>query len=135
MAIHPYLFFSGNCLEAFERYHEIFGGELTVVRNGDMPPEGRMEGASEDSIMHVNLTAGDNVILGSDDPSGDGGAKVGASVCYVSNNVDDARRVFEALSENGTPDMPFTTEMPWSQGFGMCTDRFGVPWMVDTAEG
>jgi uncharacterized glyoxalase superfamily protein PhnB len=28
MPFHPYLFFGGNCREAFTRYEEIFGGEL-----------------------------------------------------------------------------------------------------------
>jgi PhnB protein len=31
MSFHPYLFFSGNCREAFTRYHEIFGGELFLM--------------------------------------------------------------------------------------------------------
>jgi PhnB protein len=31
MAFHPYLFFSGNCREAFTRYQEIFGGQLTLL--------------------------------------------------------------------------------------------------------
>jgi len=26
MAVHPYLFFSGTCRQAFTRYEEIFGG-------------------------------------------------------------------------------------------------------------
>ena len=29
---HPYLFFGGNCREAFTRYQEIFGGELSSSR-------------------------------------------------------------------------------------------------------
>ncbi len=134
MAIHPYLFFSGNCREAFERYHEILGGELTIIRNADMPPEGRMDGASEEMIMHANLTSGDNVILGSDDPSGDDGPKNGVSVCYVASESSEAKRVLDALAIEGELDMPFSTEMSWSQGFGMCRDRFGISWMVDTAD-
>ena len=31
MAFHPYLFFGGNCREAFDRYKEIFGGELFIM--------------------------------------------------------------------------------------------------------
>ena len=31
MAFRPYLFFGGNCREAFTRYQEIFGGELTLM--------------------------------------------------------------------------------------------------------
>ena len=37
MAFHPYLFFSGNCREAFTRYQEIFGGELFMMKMSDAP--------------------------------------------------------------------------------------------------
>ena len=37
MAFHPYLFFAGNCREAFTRYQEIFGGKLDLIRTQDMP--------------------------------------------------------------------------------------------------
>ena len=39
MSFHPYLFFGGNCREAFDRYKEIFGGELFVMTMKDMPSE------------------------------------------------------------------------------------------------
>jgi PhnB protein len=31
MAFHPYLFFGGNCRDAFTRYREIFGGTPWMV--------------------------------------------------------------------------------------------------------
>lgn len=133
MAIHPYLMFSGDCRQAFERYHEIFGGELTVSTFADVPEDASMPGVPDDGIMHVNLTSGDNVILGSDDPTGDGGPKVGMSVAYVVDSFAEGEKVFAALAEGGEVSLPFG-ETFWSKGFGMCTDRFGVPWMVDTAE-
>ena len=39
MAFHPYLFFSGNCREAFTRYQEIFGGELFLMSMADIPAD------------------------------------------------------------------------------------------------
>jgi PhnB protein len=39
MAFRPYLFFGGNCREAFTRYQEIFGGELTLMAMKDVPGE------------------------------------------------------------------------------------------------
>lgn len=35
------------------------------------------------------------------------------------------------LADGGEVTMPFGATF-WSPGFGACTDRFGVPWMVDT---
>ena len=131
MPYQPYLFFGGNCREAFTRYHEIFGGELRVMTQGDVPEEARMPGADPASVMHASLTIGEAFLMGSDDPTGDGGPKVGAAVAYSAKDPDTARRVFDALAEGGQVTGEFGPTF-WSKGFGMCTDRFGVPWMVDT---
>jgi len=131
MSFNPYLFFSGNCAEAFERYHEVFGGELNVMRHSDVPEDSRMPGAAEDSVMHAAIKVGDALLMGSDDPTGDGGPKVGSAVAFTSEDEGESKRVFEALADGGDTTMPFGPTF-WSKGFGMCTDRFGVPWMVDT---
>jgi PhnB protein len=39
--------------------------------------------------------------------------------------------VLGELADGGEITMPFSVTF-WSPGFGACTDRFGVPWMVDT---
>ena len=39
MSFHPYLFFGGNCREAFTRYKEIFGGELAMMSMADAPSD------------------------------------------------------------------------------------------------
>jgi PhnB protein len=41
-----------------------------------------------------------------------------------------AKRVFEALAVGGQVQMPFAKTF-WAEGFGMLTDKFGVPWMVN----
>lgn len=133
MSFNPYIMFSGDCAEAFERYHEIFGGELQIMRNSDVPAgqEG-MEGASPEHVMHASVALDGSYLMGSDDPSGDGGAKRGVLVTYTAPDADRGAEVFAALAEGGTVDMPFGPQF-WSKGFGSCTDRFGVPWFVDTA--
>ena len=55
----------------------------------------------------------------------------GSSVAYTAKDTTEARRVFDALAEGGQVTGEFGPTF-WSQGFGMVTDRFGVPWMVDT---
>lgn len=132
MSFSPYLFFSGNCADAFSRYREIFGGQLHMTRNSDVPEDSRMPGGP-DSVMHAALPLGDNALLmGSDDPTGTGGPKVGFSVCFTAPGEKEAVRVYEALADGGKVTMPFAPTF-WSQGFGMCNDRFGVPWMIDVA--
>lgn len=90
-----------------------------------------MPGAADDVVMHASLKVGDGLLMGSDDPSGDGGPKVGLTVSYSAPDADDARRVFAALADGGEVTMPVQDTF-WATAFGMCTDRFGVSWMVDT---
>lgn len=133
MSFSPYLFFSGNCAEAFQRYHEIFGGDLNVMTNSDVPEgQEQMTGAQPDQVMHASIKVGDGFLMGSDDPTGTGGIMTGSAVAYTSPDETEGKRVFEALADGGEATMPFGATF-WSRGFGMCTDRFGVPWMVDTA--
>jgi PhnB protein len=131
MAFYPYLFFSGTCREAFNRYREIFGGDLAVMPMSEMPAsEGPVPADQADLIMHAALTFGDSLLMGSDDPTGDGGPVKGVSVNYSVTDVAEAERVFDALADGGQVTMPMS-ETFWAPKFGMCVDRFGVPWMVN----
>ena len=51
-----------------------------------------------------------------------------AFVCH--GRTGHADRIFGALAENGTVRMPIQ-ETFWAQRFGMLTDQFGTPWMVN----
>lgn len=133
MSFHPYLFFSGGtCAEAFQRYHEIFGGELLVMTNADAPEGDRMPGAEPHHVMHASIESRGCHLMGSDDPTGDGGPKSGVAVAYTALDTDEGQRIFAALSQGGEVQMPFGPSS-WSPGFGSCLDRWGVSWMVDTA--
>jgi PhnB protein len=135
MAYRPYLFFGGNCREAFTRYQEIFGGELTVLTMDDVPggAEAAPPGAG-DVVIHAALSLGDDVLMGSDDPTTDGfGPVQGMMVSYDAADADDARRVVDALADGGTVTQAVEPTF-FSAGFGMCVDRFGTPWMVVAPE-
>jgi PhnB protein len=132
MQIHAYLLISGGrCREAFERYQQILGGELEVMAFSDMPPgEDAPVGPDQgDLLMHAALTVGDAVLMGSDDPTGDGGPMTGVAVSLTFADADEADRVFAALADGGEVGMPMG-ETFWAPRFGMCADRFGVSWMV-----
>jgi PhnB protein len=126
----PYLFFPGDCRAAFTRYHEIFGGDLQIMANAD-GPEGGMPGAGPDAVLHAAITMPDGAMLmGSDDPGGDSGPRLGISVSVSVDGVDEARRVYDALvADGGTVDMPLEPSF-FSPAFGGVTDRFGVAWLV-----
>jgi len=129
MAFHPYLFFGGNCRDAFTRYHEIFGGNLELLTTEDMPADEQMPGA-ENMIMHAALMIDGQLLMGSDDPTTDSfGPVQGMQVNYSCTDVADAERVFAALAEGGNALVPIGPSS-WSPAFGMCVDCFGTPWMI-----
>ena len=132
MPFRPYLAFDGDCREAFTRYKEIFGGELVLLTMADTPADAGPPppGTKSDAIMHAALTNGDELLMGADDLSGsfDGSVK-GLCVNWATTDPGEAKRVFDALAEGGEVQQP-VTETFFSPAFGMCIDRFGIPWMV-----
>jgi PhnB protein len=82
-----------------------------------------------DLIIHAALTVGDDLLMASDDPTGDGGPVKGVAVSYTVKDTAEAERVFAALVEGGDVTMPMA-ETFFAPKFGMCVDRFGTPWMV-----
>ncbi len=130
MAYRPYLFFGRNCKEAFTRYQEVLGGELTLMAMKDVPGQDPPPPELADVIIHAALVKGDDVLMGSDDPTSDNfGPVQGIMVSYDAADVNDASRVFDALSKGGTVTQALEPTF-FSAAFGMCVDQFGTPWMI-----
>jgi PhnB protein len=134
MSLYPYLFFTNTTRQAMTRYHEIFGGDLEIMSAADLPEgEATPFETADDFVIHAALTFGDgDLLMASDDPSGDGSGVKGAAINVTIADADDARRIFEALADGGSVEMALG-ETFWSPLFGSCTDRFGVAWMVNVA--
>jgi PhnB protein len=135
----PYLNFPGNCLEAFEFYKSVLGGEFsTVMRFSDMPSDAPSDETHEpapEGIMHVSLPIGDSFLMGSDVPPGMGTVTAGNTcyVCLSPDSPDEGKRVFGGLSEGGDVELPFDKQF-WGDYFGSFTDRYGIKWMVNAAD-
>ena len=128
----PYLFFKGTCDEAMRFYARTFGsGEPDIMPFSSMPEEerNRMPGVPADAVMHAALKVGDGWNYASDDPSGETPAMAGNSITLSFPTVDEAKRVFDTLSEGGETRMAFEPTF-WSPGFGALTDRYGTRWMI-----
>lgn len=136
MALYPYLVFSGTARQAMTRYQEILGGQLEIMGAGALPGgESPPSGAPADLVIHAALRFGDgDLLMASDDPNGDGSGMRGAALNLTLTDQAEARRIFEALAEGGSIDMPLG-ETFWSPLYGLCTDRFGVAWMVNVSSG
>ena len=132
-AVNPYLNFSGNCEEAFDFYRSVFGGEfLMVMRFKDVPAEYHMADSEAEKIMHVSLPIGPRTILmGSDTPAAMGPTTTSNNFS-ISINTDsqaEATKLFNGFSADGQITMPLDKTF-WGAYFGMCTDKFGIQWMV-----
>jgi len=137
MKIVTSLSFRGQCREAFEFYAKVLGGEITAAMTyGEAPPDMPISDPKyRDWLMHGWLQIGDQAIMGADMDvdwaPGIDKPKNGFDVTLHTDDVAEGRRWFDALSEGGKVGMAFS-ETFWSPGFGSLTDKFGVPWMVNT---
>jgi PhnB protein len=131
MKLNPYLLFNGDCEAAFAFYERVFGGRIDAM----MPHEGTPAAEHVPSewrakILHARLSLGDQVLMASDAPPGRYERPQGFSVCVNIDSAAEAERVFAALAEGGSVQMPIG-ETFWAERFGMAVDRFGTPWMIN----
>jgi PhnB protein len=81
------------------------------------------------SILHATLDLGDSVLMGADSPPDSYGQPKGIHVVLHYKDTAEGQRAFEALAEGGKVEMPYQPTF-FAAGFGMCVDRFGIPWMA-----
>jgi len=131
MQLNPYLLFNGNCAEALKFYEQTLGGKIENISTFKGSPAAEHAPPEwGDKILHASLAIGDERLMGSDAPPGHYEQPKGLSVSISLKDRDKGERIFNALAEGGTTTMPFSKTF-WASGFGMCTDRFGIPWMVN----
>ncbi len=130
--LNPYVSFSDNARQALEFYRGVFGGELALSTFGE---GGGMEGPDADKIMHGQLeTPSGFTLMASDNPAGmERTEGTNISISLSGDDAEDLRGWFAELAEGGTVTMPLEKQM-WGDEFGMCVDRFGVPWMVNIGQ-
>lgn len=134
MQIQAYLNFDGKCEEAFKFYEQVFGGKIEAMfRFADTPVADHVPAKSQNRIMHARLNVGDAVLLGSDAPTDQVEKPQGFAVALQFEDAAQTEKVFNALSDGGTVQMPIQ-ETFWSVRFGMLTDKYDIPWMVNCAK-
>lgn len=142
-SVSTYLNFTRECAQAFNFYKSVFGGDFldgSPMRFSDMPPQEGMPPLPEedqDLILHVALkiTAGFN-LMGSDAPENMGLQVTKGNNVHINLEIDtreESDRLFKALSEGGEISMPMADQF-WGDYFGAFTDKFGVSWMISSAE-
>jgi PhnB protein len=129
--LNPYITFDGTAREAMEFYRDVFGGELALNTFGDY---GQPDEPFADKIMHGMLeTPSGFTIMGADTPPGgefQPGSNMTVSLSGDTDSDSELRGYWAKLSDGGTVTVPLERQM-WGDDFGMCVDRFGIPWMVN----
>ena len=127
--LNPYLNFSGNARQALEFYEGVFGGTAVVSTYGEYGDPSAPEAAK---VMHGELETNSGfTLMAADNPPGmerDAGNNI--SVSLSGDDVDELRGYWAKLSDGGTVSVPLEKQM-WGDEFGMCLDRFGIPWLVN----
>ncbi|MGW0552942.1 VOC family protein [Streptomyces sp. NPDC002926] len=131
--LNPYISFSGEAKQAMEFYKEVLGGNLSVNTYGDFGSEAPPGYA--DKVMHSLLeTDSGFALMGADTPPGmEYKPGNNFAVSLSGDDTDQLRGYWAKLSAGGNVSVPLEKQM-WGDVFGMCTDKFGVTWMVNISE-
>ena len=134
MNVQAYITFGGRCEEALEFYKKSIGAEVTGLMRWKESPDKDMKGplGYAEKVMNAAFRIGETQLM-ADDGMGEKTAEFkGMTLCIEVADDVEAKRVFMALGEGAKVTMPLAKTF-WSSSFGMLTDKFGVPWMVNVA--
>lgn len=139
-----HLNFPGTARAALDFYQGVFGGQVEATTYGElgMPQDapdagkvvfGQLKSENGFHVMAYDIPGRTEPF--SPDTKRQNGTTVTVSPFFLSvrgDSLDEVSGYWEALSDGATIVEPLAAS-PWSAGFGMLTDRFGVTWSIDVA--
>lgn len=132
--INPYIYFNGNCEEAFNFYKSVFRQEFTAIeRYKDVPKKDRLIfQESDEKIMHVTLPLSTETMFNGSDHSLAYKQMIKHktfSLIIHTDSKGEVDRLFNELSENGQIKVPVDLTF-WGSYYGQCIDKFGISWKI-----
>ena len=129
-----YLSFNGDCEAAFHFYEQRLGATRgSLFRYANSPMAADAPPGWETKIMHGSITLGGITVSGADPPPERYEPPKGFRIFLEADDPADTERLFHALAENATIEMPLQQTF-WSLRFGVLTDQFGIPWTLSCAQ-
>ena len=132
MKVQAYVTFDVRCEEALEFYKKSLGAVVTGLMRWKESPDADMKGPPgyEEKIMNAAFRIGETDLMADDGMGEKNAGFKGMTLAIEVADDAQAKRIFSALGEGGNVTMPLMKTF-WTSSFGMLTDKFGVPWMVN----
>jgi PhnB protein len=129
--MNPYLTFNGQCSAAFEFYQKCLGGEIVrMLTYGGSPMAAQTPPAWHSKVLHATFAWNGHTLGGVDPLPEQYKAPQGFAVVLDPSDAAEAERIFASLAEGGTIQMPLQQTF-WALRFGILTDQFGIPWVIN----
>lgn len=139
ITINPYIYFNGNCAEAFNFYKAVFRRKfwaLELYKN--VPKKDRhIFQETDEKIMHVTLPLSKETMLNGSDNSlayKEMMQHKTFSLIIHTDSKEEVDRLFGELSYNGQIIVPAGLTF-WGAYYGQCIDQFGINWKITLADG
>lgn len=125
--LNPYLFFPGTTEQAIAFYQQVFGGQATITRRGDVDPTATA--AEKNQVINALLTGGDVTLRASDRPDASG-PQTRIELSLIGTDEERLRALFDGLAAGGAVRTPLERQF-WGDIFGAVTDKYGIDWQVN----
>ena len=136
-SIATYIALPGTTAEAMQHWHEVLGGDLMILRYGDMQLKGMPFEPDPEAVAHATLTTAAGIIAGGDSVVGESEYAVRGtaySLLYTTDTPEEARALIgKFVAGGGEEAMPFE-QAPWGGWYGQVFDRYGVMWAFSCDE-
>ena len=132
MKLNPYLEFDGNAAEALAYYADLLGGTIvSSMTYAEMPGDfDWVDDSNRERLANGVLVFDDNVLMASDTAGFEPfKGYSGVTLQLDIKDTEEGAALFAKLADGGEVKMAYEATF-WASGFGMCTDKYGVPWMI-----
>ncbi len=126
--LNAYLFFPGNTEQAIAFYQQVFGGQVSITRRGDVDPAATAE--EKDQVINALLTGGDITLRASDREDASPGPQTRIELSLIGTDDARLRALFDGLAQGGTVRTRLERQF-WGDVFGAVTDQYGIGWQVN----
>ena len=134
ITVNPYLYFNGNCEEAFNFYKTIFETDFVYIgRYKDVPETDKHFFQEMDNkIMHASLPISKEMtLMGSDNAEAykDNTSNNKFSLSITTDKKEEADKLFQKLAKGGDIKLAMNGTF-WGSYYGIVTDKFGINWKI-----